>query len=996
MKKYIYIILGLLILSLGSCNDAANIPGQEHNTSNKVILTVKALKAVTRTVADTDPEATLAWVDVYIMNEEDSTIWHRERIDKSLSPVAHSGQFALKKKRDEFALNKKYFIYVIANATAPLNEEARNWKDLCKLVQTDENLHLSGFNIAIMEGKAPKYFLMDGYAYVGEDPGKMTACVIRNSADDETELSGTLYRAAAKIILNITQGNNVKFQKELEANFPLYSLYQLPISTLVVAPEVTSTYKSVKQTTVEHGMDDGPTKPFYWTDTDKGPKITFIAYAYANDWSGKKVENESSLLLSIPMLWDKENDGTIDTPSPVNWYKIPLSKESRFERNKCYMINLTINAIGAEDKNEPIELKDIEYVTLDWQDVKVGLGNNEARYLTLNTDVVKIYNKNFDLDQLTFTSSSPIKSIKLKDVFSHNESSGTFSVSEVTKESDGTTEPEYEEADGVYAYYIDKFGQKIQLGTDPEFDIKLTDAGYEAYTKEQILALESNLYQKADVDTQYIHCELPAEQKRALNGNIHIYTPIYPIEGNEDLNWNSHFNTVRYLEFEVMNEQGLTATFRVEQSPVTIISNKEGFFSYRDDFRIGNAQLYHNPDAFPNAHGKKRPVDNGPIHYLNPGEPFFMTAGFLPYHEHECDENGVLLISCTNAPTEGYEELLYGGIERVYHRTYSFGGPVESVFHRDHYVTVNGNILGGQYNNPTDVSHYYQALGMMYAVETTNSDGVTTKKYYRRHYTGNFFETFWSKYVMKVYTEDGTNMDGKARVKGQADIVRQMGNEAHNGWEIFTSYGYNVAYNNHRMYHVRATSTSSEYTIAFPRLMDENGMPTTDRSRGYTMEGTDNSKIVSPSFMVASQLGETTMPRNEYNYVVPGVEGIYYYAKRQCQEYVEARYDDLNGNHKYDAGLKEEGGEPVYHYNDWRLPTKAEIDYIIEHQNSSRAMDMVMRAQYYYVASVVAGVYNENTLISSEVPNYNTNYTGYYMRCVRDVYKEPEPVYYNK
>ena len=55
-----------------------------------------------------------------------------------------------------------------------------------------------------------------------------------------------------------------------------------------------------------------------------------------------------------------------------------------------------------------------------------------------------------------------------------------------------------------------------------------------------------------------------------------------------------------------------------------------------------------------------------------------------------------------------------------------------------------------------------------------------------------------------------------------------------------------------------------------------------------------------------------------------------------------------------------------------------------------------MYAQFYYVASTIPGVYTVETLLSNEVPNYDTSYKGHYMRCVRDAFKEPTPVYYNK
>ena len=1086
MRNYLSIILCLSLFCLVACTDNTDEFGG--GKGKRIVISAQSLGMVSRS-ADTDPESTLAWLDIYVMNEAKEIVYC-ERIDKSSSPVVGGGEFVLNKNRESFDVNKNYFIYIIANAKSPLKNDVTNWESLKKLTQTDKDLHLSGIT-GIQNLEVPQYFLMDGFAYAptngAETPQEMTASVINNGKnEDDLVLNGTLYRAAAKLMITIKQGENVEFKSQLENEVPLYSYYQLPISTLVVTPDEGKKYVCEKQTTGEWGIDSN-NQSFNWNEEKGEPIITLVGYAYANDWKNDP-KNESSLLLSIPMMWNKDgsSDGSKEASSPVNWYKVPLSKQNKFERNKCYVINITINAIGAEGKDTAIELKDIEYVTLDWKDVSVEIGSTQARYLTLNTDVVKIYDSNFDLNQLTFTSSSPIKSIKLKDTFNHdeqNEDTDKFSALKLTKESDGTTEAEYEEGDGVYAYYIDKFGQKIQLGTDPGFDIMIADEGYENYTKEQILALENNLYQKKgeddkvlDSSLQHIHAEVPADQVRALNGNIHIYSPMNAVAGNAELNWNSHFNAVRYLEFEVMNEQGLTATFRVEQTPTTVINNIEGFFSYRSDFHIGDDEyVYHNPadwytpSTYPNkienTYGKNNPpTAKTPAHFLNPTIPMYSFSGFQAYHEDPVEEDGRFVKNKQNCSNGSYEfdEALYGNMPRNYYRT--FDGNTAGSFHRGHFYYNDGSHFNAASmwktnNTQSNASAYYQAVGRTFKKTV---DGVT--KYYRRHYTGNLFETFQSKVVREVYMDDDesrtmpileevwycptctasktTNPQGgmnyikatdcvnptahkksfyngyydtgkvKKIVKGMGAIFKIMASGEGEDWQDFTSLNpmilkpltskdaSNWAINrtmvqgailhNHRMYHVRVNSTSDKYTVAVPRMMDEYGKYTEDRERGFTMESEDNANVVSPSFMIASQLGETIIPQDEAHYVMPGIKTIYELARNQCREYVETYYIDTDNSGGYTPG------DAVYHYDDWRLPTRAEIEYIVQHQESSRAMDKVLNSQYYFHASVYWGNYTDKTLLSDEIPNYDQAFKGWYMRCVRDAFKKPKPTYYNR
>ena len=145
--------------------------------------------------------------------------------------------------------------------------------------------------------------------------------------------------------------------------------------------------------------------------------------------------------------------------------------------------------------------------------------------------------------------------------------------------------------------------------------------------------------------------------------------------------------------------------------------------------------------------------------------------------------------------------------------------------------------------------------------------------------------------------------------------------------------------NNPRMYHVHVTATSALYTVAIPRLDAD----------GYTLGNSDNSKLVSPSFMIASQLGATQSPSSVT------------VAASHCKEYVEVtRQGDI--------------------YEDWRLPTEAEVNIILNHQYASDAMAEVLSGKYYWCAYTADGknyVQNKNTSSTS-------NNTA--VRCVRDNY----------
>ena len=143
--------------------------------------------------------------------------------------------------------------------------------------------------------------------------------------------------------------------------------------------------------------------------------------------------------------------------------------------------------------------------------------------------------------------------------------------------------------------------------------------------------------------------------------------------------------------------------------------------------------------------------------------------------------------------------------------------------------------------------------------------------------------------------------------------------------------------NNPRMYHIHVTASSSEYTVAKPRL-----------EGNYTESSAENARLVSPSFMAASQLGATQR-------LTGGIDQ----AKAHCEQYIEVTT----------------GGVV---YDDWRLPTAAEIDIIIKHQEVSDAMATILTESAYYCAyNPDNGGYTRATgKGGSTIP----------VRCVRDAY----------
>lgn len=148
---------------------------------------------------------------------------------------------------------------------------------------------------------------------------------------------------------------------------------------------------------------------------------------------------------------------------------------------------------------------------------------------------------------------------------------------------------------------------------------------------------------------------------------------------------------------------------------------------------------------------------------------------------------------------------------------------------------------------------------------------------------------------------------------------------------------------NNRMYIIQVSSTKdSKYNIAHPNI---------DKSTGYT-----NDEVVSPAFMIASQLGAVQSANFDQSK-----------AKTHCETYLEAKKE--NGNQEK--------------YKGWRLPTKAEIQFIVDFQKESYKNNKGEKKQP--IKPVLEGA-NYYTLNNKDVAtNISGANSGTFVRCVRDL-----------
>lgn len=187
-------------------------------------------------------------------------------------------------------------------------------------------------------------------------------------------------------------------------------------------------------------------------------------------------------------------------------------------------------------------------------------------------------------------------------------------------------------------------------------------------------------------------------------------------------------------------------------------------------------------------------------------------------------------------------------------------------------------------------------------------------------------------------------------------------------WEAVGKWSMNTSNkcetHNVRNYHVRMMASSGDYTVGRPAL-DE---------YGYTAEDADNAKLVSPSFVIASRLGAVLSTYSGLS-DMPNDEKLIAFADH-CKNYVEV--DDVNDDKK----------DPVEVYDNWRLPTKAELEIIINIQGESGenadAIDYLLNGAYYMSAS--GPVYNPKNSDRTNPLDNPMNARDVAIRCVRDAF----------
>ena len=358
--------------------------------------------------------------------------------------VNNASQLTVNAKRSLFEVNAPYHVYLVANSNLPeadFRAADFGYDDFVAMKQTDELLHLTGLTV---EG-APKYFLMDAKAADSQTSSNTIAVLNNGNLSDNTVLYATLRRAAAKVVINITAGAEVKFASfkaneggSLLSDGGLYYIQNLPYQAFLLAEAREDDMIDadvVKVRNTARGYDGH----FSWNPETDNTKASLVTYVYPNSWTSDIINRETCAVVNLPLIYTPEGGTPVEHHN--SWYKIHMTGEKVFRRNNYYEVNVTVNRPGATSETVPVDVENVHYAVEEWasQTINVG-GDDRPKYLSVNETLMEMHNVAEDSQTLEFASSSPV-TITVKDVYYYNKfGQQTAVAASIRNNINGTTE----------------------------------------------------------------------------------------------------------------------------------------------------------------------------------------------------------------------------------------------------------------------------------------------------------------------------------------------------------------------------------------------------------------------------------------------------------------------------------------------------------------------------------------------------------------------------
>ena len=744
-----------------------------------------------------------------------------------------------------------------------------------------------------------------------------------------------LNRAAAKIVLNVkfdadflkslTQEKKTvdgvetwvdkpaEKQVKIQADGkPAWRFYNFAFGAPVFAPETQGAGVEVHNsaTLLRH--------PYGFVGDDKNFRI--ITYTYPNMWAQADYATKApSLVISIPYI-----EGTSTEPI-FHYYRIPIVKSdvTKIERNHIYVVNATIATRGSELHEDEDLIEDVHYYVLPWNDetnsaaIKNEVEAVQHYYLKVNPKIYTLRGDGAQSVDINYLKASGT-SVGWK-LFTYDANGNQTAV--VANNADGATRAWFYNSTGAFTSTYSDTGSGITWGNTMGVNITQSTEGVSGSSGKFTVTSQA-LTNKA---IKYIRFRVFLNEEETLYEDVIIRH--FPTDNIQNISghWSSYHPTgasdtqmVTLTTRTLSEAQSWAEQYGVEYT-TTLVPTTE-IISYAEYSTHANmdgysAEIVNGVSADDMYQATGGTNWNSTIASANS-----QANAFLSDQWYYWGENPVASSETTTNP-RNYN------YEYDYYTSRSTGGWISTTYYTYYRYTARHR---AQYTHEYSYNLYSVTVPMASTGSWVDWDNRTSHRP-ARTYTityGNNAGTFNAK----VY-ENG-------RMYGITE--RSSGNN------YTTEFGSAETLTNYHMYVIQISSTSDEYVLGRPYVNQ-----TTHQS---------NDNVVSPAFMIASQLG-AVLPFTGNN----GPAN----AATHCSQYMEVAQDGTR-------------------YTGWRLPTEAEISVITEYQYGNingvtidqdyRVLIPVLTGRYYHSLSGQEVEANPNAGAQSQTKSY--------LRCVRDLSAE--------
>lgn len=624
------------------------------------------------------------------------------------------------------------------------------------------------------------------------------------------------------------------------------------------------------------------------------PRARLITYTYTTSWDHHADERAPYVLVSYPFYRKKEGVTTVSSSNDLittfNYYRIPVCDEqanTELKRNYIYKVNAIISGAGSTSFTENEANVKLHYEVLPWThnaDEDVKVKGEQFHYFYVTPTTYNLRGDNTQSVNLNYYAAKG-DVVKFKN---------------------------------LQVYYYNSGGNKVTI--------------YNSTATENTNGLTTKSLTNNNAGRNY-NVTINSDGTISVSSEALANRAVKYITFTAYMTYTDENNITKTIEQDIV----------IKHFPLDNIQNVEGWFSYKQDGGTARTIREYSWDPIADGWGSYDGYEDDVE--VTAAEYAQAVEGKHSGTEERATGTPSNYDRASNTESGGNGSSLQTAFRNAVPQNSRQGANSESNAYKDpnsnYWYWGTGSTTNNTSRNNNDWyiegwfnNTYYRYQTYNRRIYYKNETVYYARRYYR-DITVNTNWVVWNIDSQNRYYSSKTVYDNimYAKVFRENDYIWNIGQTGSSTNGYLATYG-ERSYTNNHMYIVQISSTSDDYILGRPQVNE-----TTHQSQDH---------VVSPAFMIASQLGALSIRGNFYASN----------AATHCSQYVEVAQDGTT-------------------YTGWRLPTKEEVSIIIRYQNDiPETMAEVLTAKHYYTLDGEAAV-NPN-------PSGNTSDTRF-VRCIRDL-----------